>query len=67
MTPDELRQIKAPWAHWLVDLELAGENDRLEEYWWNLSADEQEKLGVEVFRGATTVREWVQKHRADFD
>ncbi|KAH6903073.1 NmrA family protein [Coprinopsis sp. MPI-PUGE-AT-0042] len=67
VSAEELRQIKAPWAHWLVDLELAGEVDRIEEKWFNLSVQEQEELGVEVFKGKTTVREWVEKHRTDFD
>jgi hypothetical protein len=67
VSAEELRQIKGPKFSWLVDLELAGEVDRIEEKWFNLSAKDQEALGVEVFRGTTTVREWLEKYRADVE
>ena len=66
VSAEEFRELKAPWAHWLYELELAAENG-LEESWFNLSTEEQEKLGIEVFKGTTTAREWVQKHMSYFD
>ena len=51
----------------MIDQEVDIENDGTEEKWWNMSTEEAEKLGVVVFKGPTTAREWVAKNKAAFD
>ncbi|KAH6903074.1 NmrA family protein [Coprinopsis sp. MPI-PUGE-AT-0042] len=65
VSPEELLQVKGSWAKYLIDLEVDIEKDGTEERWFNLSAEEAEKEGVEVFKGKVTVREWVEKNKAD--
>ena len=64
MSTEELLKIKGPWAKDLIELELEAETIAFEERWWHLSVEEAEKEGVEVFKGKTTVRDWVEKNKA---
>jgi festuclavine dehydrogenase len=65
VSPEELLEIKGPWARWLIIFETEIEKDGLEEGWFNLSAEDAEKEGIEVFRGNTTVQEWIEKNKVD--
>ncbi|KAH6902719.1 NmrA family protein [Coprinopsis sp. MPI-PUGE-AT-0042] len=67
VSPEELVKIRGPWMKLLIDQEVDIENNGIEEVWWNLPEEEAKKLGVEVFKGKTTAREWVEKNKAAFD
>ncbi|KAH6903075.1 NmrA family protein [Coprinopsis sp. MPI-PUGE-AT-0042] len=67
VSPEELVKIRGPWMKLLIDQEVDIENNGIEEAWWNMPEEEAKKLGVEVFKGKTTAREWVEKNKAAFD
>jgi hypothetical protein len=67
VSAEELLKIRGAWMKWLVDEEVEVENDGTEERWWNLSEEEATKLDVEIFKGKTTAREWIEINKAAFD
>ncbi|EAU86439.1 ergot alkaloid biosynthetic protein A [Coprinopsis cinerea okayama7 len=53
-------------AHGLTQAELAIESAGTEERWASLSTEEQEKMGLKVFVGKTSVKEWVERNKGLF-